>query len=105
MRPDDQANLLVEAAFGEEDDLERVNGIGPMLAELLNEIGVYYFWQISEWGPDEIQWVDDKLEHFKGRILRDDWVGQAKVLALAGLEWLFFEAWIREMVYGLYGIA
>lgn len=82
MRPDDQANLLVEAAFGEEDDLERVNGIGPMLAELLNEIGVYYFWQISEWGPDEIQWVDDKLEHFKGRILRDDWVGQAKVLAL-----------------------
>ncbi|MEE2922807.1 MAG: hypothetical protein VYC38_13675 [Pseudomonadota bacterium] len=81
MRPDDKANLLVEAAFGQEDDLERVNGIGPMLAELLNEIGVYYFWQIAEWGPDEIQWVDDKLEHFKGRILRDDWVGQAKLLA------------------------
>ena len=81
MRPDDKANLLVEAAFGEEDDLERVNGIGPMLAELLNEIGVYYFWQIAEWGPDEIKWVDDKLEHFKGRIQRDDWVGQAKLLA------------------------
>ncbi len=80
-RPDDKANLLVEAAFGREDDLERVNGIGPMLAELLNEIGVFYFWQIAEWGPDEIRWVDDKLEHFKGRIQRDDWVGQAKLLA------------------------
>jgi predicted flap endonuclease-1-like 5' DNA nuclease/tetrahydromethanopterin S-methyltransferase subunit B len=80
-RPDDKANLLVEAAFGREDDLERVNGIGPMLAELLNEIGVFYFWQIAEWGPDEIRWVDDKLEHFKGRIQRDDWVGQAKQLA------------------------
>lgn len=80
-RPDDKANLLTEAAFGREDDLERVNGIGPMLAELLNEIGVFYFWQIAEWGPAEIKWVDDKLEHFKGRIERDDWVGQAKLLA------------------------
>lgn len=77
-RPDDKANLLTEAAFGEEDDLERINGIGPMLCELLNEIGVYYFWQIAEWGPEEIDWVDAKLEHFKGRIQRDDWVGQAK---------------------------
>ncbi|WP_290489142.1 hypothetical protein [Hyphomonas sp. UBA3988] len=81
-RPDDKANLLVSAAFGQDDDLERINGIGPMLAELLNEIGVFYFWQIAEWGPDEIKWVDDKLEHFKGRIQRDDWVGQAKLLAV-----------------------
>ncbi|CAN0586592.1 unnamed protein product, partial [Laminaria digitata] len=36
----------------------------------------------AEWGPDEIQWVADKLEHFKGRIQRDDWVGQAKLLAV-----------------------
>ncbi len=74
--------MLVSAAFGQDDDLERINGIGPMLAELLNEIGVFYFWQIAEWGPDEIKWVDDKLEHFKGRIQRDDWVGQAKLLAV-----------------------
>ena len=25
-------------------------------------------------------------------------------LALAGLEWLFFEPWIREWVYGVYGL-
>lgn len=80
-RPDDKANLLTDAAFGEADDLEMINGIGPMLCELLNEVGVYYFWQIAEWGPDEIEWVDDKLQHFKGRIQRDDWVGQARALA------------------------
>ena len=28
-----------------------------------------------------LQTIVDKLEHFKGRILRDDWVGQAKLLA------------------------
>ena len=81
MRPDDKANLLVEAAFGEGDDLELINGVGPMLCELLNDVGVYYFWQVAEWGEDEIEWVDGKLEHFKGRIQRDDWVGQAKLLA------------------------
>tara|TARA_R110001606_G_scaffold269328_1_gene417938 strand:- start:466 stop:1047 length:582 start_codon:yes stop_codon:yes gene_type:complete len=81
LRPGDKANLLVEPAFGNEDDLEVVNGIGPMLGELLNEIGVYYYWQIAEWGPAEIEWVDNKLEHFKGRIERDEWVSQAKELA------------------------
>ncbi|MEZ6001239.1 hypothetical protein [Hyphomonas sp.] len=81
LRPGDKANLLVEPAFGNEDDLEVVNGIGPMLCELLNEIGVYYYWQIAEWGPAEIEWVDNKLEHFKGRIERDEWVSQAKELA------------------------
>ena len=77
IRPDDKANLLTDAVFGEADDLEEVNGIGPMLCELLNEIGVFYFWQIAEWGPDEVEWVDEKLEHFKGRIQRDKWVEQA----------------------------
>ena len=81
LRPGDKANLLVEPAFGSEDDLEVINGIGPMLGELLNEIGVYYFWQIADWGPAEVEWVDNKLEHFKGRIERDEWVMQAKELA------------------------
>ncbi len=81
LRPGDKANLLIEPAFGGEDDLEVINGVGPMLGELLNEIGVYYFWQIAEWGPAEVEWVDNKLEHFKGRIERDEWVTQAKELA------------------------
>ncbi|MGB2176973.1 MAG: hypothetical protein ACPH9E_03460 [Hyphomonas sp.] len=81
LRPGDKANLLIEPAFGNEDDLEEINGVGPMLGELLNEIGVYYFWQVAEWGPAEIEWVDNKLEHFKGRIERDEWVKQAKELA------------------------
>ena len=80
-RPDDRANLLVEAAFGNPDDLEHISGIGPMLRQLLNEVGVYYFWQISEWSPADVEWVDNKLMHFKGRIERDNWVEQAQNLA------------------------
>jgi len=80
-RRGDKANLLTGPEFGEADDLERINGVGPMLSELLNDIGVYYFWQIAEWTPDEVDWVDDQLLHFKGRIERDNWVNQARTLA------------------------
>ncbi len=76
-RNGDKSNLLEEPAFGRPDDLEQINGIGPMLSELLHEIGVFYFWQIAEWDSRDINWVDDKLMHFRGRIERDDWVRQA----------------------------
>jgi len=80
-RPGDQANLLTSAAFGASDELERISGIGPMLHDLLTGIGVYYFWQIAEWGPREIEWVDDMLDGWNGRIERDNWVGQAQIFA------------------------
>lgn len=80
-RADDKANLLSEPAFGAPDDLELIDGVGPMLASLLHEIGVFYFWQVAEWTPEEIDWVESKLKHFRGRIRRDDWVGHARALA------------------------
>ena len=80
-RVDDEANLLTHAAFGTGDDLEQIVGVGPMLAELLNDVGVFYFWQIAEWTQQDVDYVDGKLLHFKGRIERDDWVGQSRQLA------------------------
>ena len=32
----------------------------------------------------EIAWVDSHLEGFNGRATRDDWVGQATILAAGG---------------------
>ncbi len=81
LRAGDEANLLTEPAFGPADDLEAIDGVGPMLRALLNDLGVFYFWQVAEWTPREIDWVESKLMHFKGRIRRDDWVGHARQLA------------------------
>lgn len=81
LRAGDEANLLTEPAFGPADDLEAIDGVGPMLRALLNDLGVFYFWQVAEWTPREIDWVESKLMHFKGRIRRDDWVGHARRLA------------------------
>ena len=62
------------------DDLKLISGVGPKLEGVLNELGFWHFDQISKWTSDEIAWVDSRLK-FKGRIERDDWVGQATKLA------------------------
>ncbi len=69
---------------GSGDDLKQIKGIGPKLEDLCHSLGVYYFEQIASWGPDEIAWMDANLEGFYGRVSRDDWVGQAKILATGG---------------------
>ncbi|WP_100259406.1 hypothetical protein [Qipengyuania seohaensis] len=63
------------------DDLTRIKGVGPKLAATLGELGVTRFDQIAAWEDAEIERVDAQLGRFQGRIRRDDWVGQAALLA------------------------
>jgi NADH-quinone oxidoreductase subunit E len=63
------------------DDLKLIKGVGPKLEGLLNSMGFYHFDQVSSWGADEVSWVDQNLEGFKGRVSRDNWVPQAAALA------------------------
>ncbi|MCA0902732.1 hypothetical protein [Qipengyuania aquimaris] len=63
------------------DDLTRIKGVGPKLAATLGELGVTRFDQIAAWDDAEIERVDAQLGRFQGRIRRDDWVGQAALLA------------------------
>ncbi|MFZ5963893.1 endonuclease [Thalassococcus sp. BH17M4-6] len=66
---------------GGADDLKKIKGIGPKLEQLCNSMGFYTFAQVAAWTPQEVAWVDDNLEGFKGRVSRDAWVDQAKLLA------------------------
>ena len=72
--------LLKRAEFGKKDNLQEIAGIGPKLERSLNKLGVYYYWQIAAWNKRDIRAVDANLEAFRGRIERDDWVRQAKLL-------------------------
>ena len=65
---------------GQADDLKKIDGVGPKLEGLLNEMGFWHFEQIANWTAAEIAWVDSRLK-FKGRIERDGWVAQAKAFA------------------------
>jgi predicted flap endonuclease-1-like 5' DNA nuclease len=66
---------------GGADDLKRIKGIGPKLEKLCNDMGFYHFDQIAAWTADEVAWVNANLQGFKGRVSRDEWVAQAKLLA------------------------
>lgn len=79
--PVEQEPELLKAPRGAADDLELIWGVGPKLAKMLNDMGVWHFSQIAAWGKAELNWVDDRLTGFKGRASRDEWVKQSKKLA------------------------
>jgi predicted flap endonuclease-1-like 5' DNA nuclease len=76
--------FMTAARGGRPDDLKVIKGIGPKLEEMLHGMGVFHFDQIAAWTPAEVAWVDDNLEGFKGRVTRDEWVAQARILAAGG---------------------
>lgn len=63
------------------DDLTRIKGVGPKLANALRELGITSFAEIATWDEAEIDRIDAKLGRFQGRIRRDDWTTQAALLA------------------------
>lgn len=75
---------LNSARDGVADDLKQIKGIGVKMEALCNSLGFFHFDQIGNWSGDEIAWVDANLEGFKGRVTRDEWVQQAKILARGG---------------------
>lgn len=72
--------LLDAPIDGKKDNLTKIKGIGVKIDEALNGIGIYHFYQIAAWTEENMAWADSALA-FPGRAKRDDWVGQAKLLA------------------------
>lgn len=62
------------------DDLRTIIGIGPVNEKKLHGLGIRTFAQIAAWKAADIKRVEDVLE-FDGRIDRERWIEQAKLLA------------------------
>lgn len=77
---------LKAARKGSADDLKVIEGIGPALEKVLNENGIFHIDQIGSWGAAEVEWMDGNLKGFKGRVTRDKWVAQAKLIGEVGVE-------------------
>ena len=65
------------------DDLKRVKGIGAVIEQTLNELGIYQFSQLASWDNDNVAWVENFIS-FPGRIMREDWINQARTLDSGG---------------------
>jgi len=67
---------------GPPDDLTRIKGIGQKISRRLNRLGIVHFHQIASWSEDQISQIETHLG-FKGRVERENWIGQARRLAEA----------------------
>lgn len=84
-KPDGPARLSAPRK-GKADDLKEIEGIGPALEKLCNSLGFYHFDQIASWSEADVAWVDANMKTFKGRIVRDKWIAQSKLILSEGLE-------------------
>ena len=62
------------------DDLTRIKGVGLPIALELKKIGVTRFAQVAAWTDEDVAEVSRKLG-FTGRIERENWMAQARILA------------------------
>jgi small subunit ribosomal protein S2 len=69
----------IDAPRGEADDLRKLPGVGPKMAQKLNDLGVYHFWQISDLDASGLAALD-KAMGLRGAAERNDWIGVAKKL-------------------------
>ncbi|MFZ5674650.1 MAG: hypothetical protein ACOZAM_16980 [Pseudomonadota bacterium] len=71
---------IAGARGGTPDNLQRISGVGPKNEKTLHSLGFFHFDQIAAWTPEEVAWVDDHLK-FGGRIAREEWINQSRLLA------------------------
>ena len=65
------------------DDLKRIRGIGVLIEKRLNAVGITTYNNIANWTSGDIDRISQTLD-FKGRIERENWVEQARILSSGG---------------------
>ncbi|TIR30268.1 MAG: proton-conducting membrane transporter [Mesorhizobium sp.] len=74
------AGKATAAAADKTDSLRRLIGIGPVNERKLHDLGVRTYAEIAAWTAADIKRIEDVLQ-FDGRIERERWIEQAKLLA------------------------
>ncbi len=68
------------AVITSKDDLQVIKGIGPFIEEKLNALGITTYRQIANMNAKLEEQVNEAIEFFPGRVKRDQWANQAKIL-------------------------
>ncbi len=76
--------VLSTARNGGPDDFTLIDEISAMQQSTLYALGVFHFDQIADWTPANVAWVDHYLR-LRGRIVEEEWIGQAEALAREGV--------------------
>jgi predicted flap endonuclease-1-like 5' DNA nuclease len=62
------------------DDLQVIKGVGPFIEEKLNALGITTYRQVANLTAKLETQVNEAIEFFPGRVKRDQWANQAKIL-------------------------
>jgi predicted flap endonuclease-1-like 5' DNA nuclease len=65
------------------DDLKRIRGVGVLIEKKLYSMGTTTYAQVANWSAADIDRVSQVLD-FRGRIERENWVEQARILSAGG---------------------
>ncbi|TMJ30568.1 MAG: 30S ribosomal protein S2, partial [Alphaproteobacteria bacterium] len=60
---------------GVADDLKKLAGVSPAIEKMLNDLGIFHFWQIAEFGPADAGKIGEEVG-LPGRV--EGWIAQAK---------------------------
>ncbi len=74
-----EAFELLSAPRGAPDDMSKLNGGSPQLAQKLNDAGIFHFWQLAAMTPEDAATIDRDLK-LNGRLDREGWILQAREL-------------------------
>jgi NADH-quinone oxidoreductase subunit E len=74
-----KAKAAAKPAAAKADDLKLISGIGPKLMDVLTARGITTFAALAELNDETARQLDEELGLY-GRILRDDWIGQARAI-------------------------
>jgi predicted flap endonuclease-1-like 5' DNA nuclease len=76
-------NTLSGARGGKADDLKLINGVGRAIELKLHKLGIWHFDQIAAMNDEELKFISH-FSGFPGRALRENWKGEAAILAKGG---------------------
>jgi NADH-quinone oxidoreductase subunit E len=62
------------------DDLTVISGIDAARQRELNSLGIFYYWQVAGWSPENVAWVSNRILSPE-RVARENWMSQAARLA------------------------
>lgn len=62
------------------DDLTVISGIDAAKQSELNALGIYYYWQLASWSPENVAWLSSRIQSPQ-RMMRENWMAQAARMA------------------------
>jgi predicted flap endonuclease-1-like 5' DNA nuclease len=81
--PIDESSRTPDRPSDDRDNLQRIKGIGQSIAQALNSLGIHRYADLANFTPDSLaDLLKARIPSISPRrIERDDWLGQAMVLA------------------------